>query len=147
MKSLLVCSLSLLVGSGAAIAAPERSYEDNLFETCAIAAHVAEAVISDRTSNGVAAEVRDHPEYSAKWLSESLPQSYNAIHTVLISALELNTLPSPVSSADRAAVLGLWCVQDTRNKAIGGSRPSMLDPDTQTDLVYIYSEMITGSTP
>lgn len=146
MKSLLACSLSLLVTSGA-IAAPERSFEDNLFETCALVAQVTEAIISDRTADGVAAEVRSHPEYSAKWLSESFPQSYNAIHTALNSALELNKLPSPTSSADRAAVLGLWCVLDTRTEAIKSNRPLMLDPDTQADLVYIYSDLITGSIP
>lgn len=156
MKGFLVSSISLLLGMAAvpATAALSES-EQHLVTACVRMAALAAAVIDDKSQDGVAQDVKNNVYALAARLSEHVPQTYTPIQTGLKEALELKGTESSASLEDRAAVIGLWCVQDTADDIVnslphGGeqqsAQPYMLDPETQVKLVDLITETLKGDT-
>lgn len=155
MKGLLVSSISLVLGLAAVPATAALSdTEQKLVTACVRMAALSSAVIADKTSDGIAHDVKNNVYALAMKLSEHVPQTYTPIQTGLKEALELKGTESSASVVDRAAVIGLWCVQDTADQIVSSlpgangqsAQPYMLDPETQVKLVDLFSEALKGDT-
>jgi len=146
MKSLLVCSLALLSTVALAKEPPVdlslKSSSVKLVSVCAQLSVVAEDIIRGRS------EVTEEDSAPLAFLlSNSFPQSYNAIYAGLISAHESSKLQITEHAPEQATVLGLWCVQDTVNEITEPSSPYLLEQETQVELVDIFEEVLTRDIP
>lgn len=146
MKSLLACSLALLstvaLAKEPSVDISARSSSVKLVSVCAQLSVVAEDIIRGK------AEVTEEDSVPLAFLlSNSFPQSYNAIYTGLISAHALSKLQITDHAADQATVLGLWCVQDAVNEITEPSSPYLLEQETQVELVDIFEEVLTRDIP
>lgn len=146
MKSLLVCSVALLstmaLAKEPSVDLSSHSSSVKLVSTCAQLSVVAEDIIKGKSE---ATEEDSVP--LAFLLSESFPQSYNAIYTGLISAHALSKLEITTHASEQATVLGLWCVQDAVNEITETKSPYLLEQETQVELVNILQEVLTADIP
>lgn len=143
MKGLLACSLLALFVSGALAEEPTDDHPSESTKLVRICAQL--SVVAEELIKGDYADVTN-TEFDglAFELSESLPQSYNAIYDGLISARDLSQLAITDHAAEQATVLGLWCVQDTVNVVNNTTSPYILEQETQVELINIFEQVIAS---
>lgn len=136
MKGFLVSSLLLSLVAVSAQATPS-DVEQEMVRACSRMSVLAVETINDHTKNGMAKNVRENLYVLSAELSKHLPQTYTPIQTGLNEALQLKGTDSSASLADRAAVIGMWCIQDTAEVISNGDarQPILFEQDTQVLLI------------
>ncbi len=138
---LLTFSLSISAEDGT-----DASYE--LLNACLGLVAVSEAIFSDVFSEAELADIKQNISPIALELSKEFTPAYNGITAGLVSALEyqsIQTETNPRIIQDRAAVLGLWCVNDTVQVMNKTSNPMLQPAETQQQLVNAFKAQISNN--
>ena len=120
-------------------------FQDNMLAVCLNTANVSYLII--RGDPRAVALVEQKTDIFALELSNPLPQSYNAVKAGITSALDQHRSSHNGSSAKapheiRAAVLGLWCVNDVIAAMSSGAQISNQSAEIQQKLVDGFAEAI-----
>ena len=139
----LLGSCILTVSCSAAVAATVE--QETVIHTCWGVVAVSQAIFSGAFTAQELDELARNIPTVASELSKDFPPAYNGISTGLSSAIENNTSFGgryTASPSDRAAVLGVWCVNDTVQALNDSSNPMLQTAETQQQLVEVFKASI-----
>lgn len=143
----LVAALTLACCVQASVAAAEPITTEGVIAICARMAAVSLIIIEDEQPRDTNLLIQEIPEVVFA-LSKPLPQSYNAVKAGIINSLPLRGTandyhPAKASSETRAAVIGLWCVNDIIAELNPNSGAALQDADLQQTLVDYFTEVFS----